>query len=648
MKHYALLSLAIACVLAGCGVHGKLQSLTRNEATVTLGLPYDDAPSFGQASSVASDTVEVQDSLQDEPIIMKAVKDEDGEMVATDVISAAMVSARFRNVAERQGRVDLRFRIVVPAEMRDSKWQLRFYPDLYLLSDTLSLDPVIITGADYRKAQLRGYQQYERFLNSIITDETLLIHQGQLEIFLRRNLPQVYAFKTDTTFVSDERFYSVYGVTEQDAVEHYTDRFKVWRNDRRKSQVGKKFRKYVKAPIIRDGLRLDTVIRSSSGDFIYDYVQTIPVRPQLKKAQIALSGQIFEQDRRIYTIPEVPPLTYYISSLSTLVDESEKYVSQVIERRVEANTACYICFAAGRAEVDRRLGDNAEEMARIEQNLSSLSRNEAFDLDSIVVTASASPEGSYASNAALTARRSASVADYFHRYLKKVSDSLSLERSYLLGADPEVQAPRPSARAAEISFIPRNNPENWRMLDALVRSDEVLSERDKQQYFDFAQIRDPDRREQQMQSLGSYLYFRQQLYPRLRTVKFDFYLHRRGMEADTLHTTALDTLYLRGVQALRDRDYKTAVSILRPYRDYNTALAFCAMDYNASALEVLQELDRTPAVDYMLAIVYSRTGRRAEALACYRRACEGDPALVHRANLDPEISELVRPHTHYN
>ena len=74
---------------------------------------------------------------------MKAIKDEDGEMVATDVISAAMVTARFRNVAERHGMVDLRFRIIVPAVMRDSKWQLRFYPDMYVLGDTLALDPVV-------------------------------------------------------------------------------------------------------------------------------------------------------------------------------------------------------------------------------------------------------------------------------------------------------------------------------------------------------------------------------------------------------------------------------------------------------------------------------------------------------------------------
>ena len=51
-------------------------------------------------------------------IIMKAVKDENGEMVATDVINAAVVEARFRNVAERHGKVDIEFQIRVPQDMQ--------------------------------------------------------------------------------------------------------------------------------------------------------------------------------------------------------------------------------------------------------------------------------------------------------------------------------------------------------------------------------------------------------------------------------------------------------------------------------------------------------------------------------------------------
>ena len=644
MRPRALISLAIACVLAGCGVRGKLGNISRNASSVTLGLPYDDRPLVGQFPSVADDTLLLESPLQDDVIIMKAVRDEEGEMVATDVINAAMVTARFKNVAERNGTVELRFRITVPSEMMDSKWQLRFYPDMYVLDDTLALEPVLITGADYRKAQLRGYQQYERFLNTIIRNDSLLIDRSQLEIFLKRNIPQVYAFKSDTTFVSDEQFLSAYGVSEQDAVQHYTSKWRVWRNDRRKSMLGKKYHQYVKVPIVRESLRLDTVMRAPSGDFIYEYVQRLNARPKLRKAEIGLSGEIFEQDKLIYSIPEPSPLTFYISSLSTLVDDREKYLSQVVERRVEANTACYIAFSAGKSEVDRSMEGNREEIARIEQNLSSLVRNETFDLDSIIVTASASPEGSFASNAKLTLLRSRSVAGYFQAYLASVHDSLRAERHYILGADEDGLADDAGSgnASAQIRFISRNNPENWHMLDAIVRSDAQLSERDKAAYFALSEVPDVDERESMLQAQPAYRYIRENLYPRLRTVRFDFFLHRRGMEKDTLYTTVLDTVYMRGVQAIRDRDYKTAVSLLRPYHDYNTAVAYCSMDYNASAMQILSGLDRTPQVNYLLAVLHSRMGRPREAVDCFLKACEAEPAYVHRGNLDPEIAELIR------
>lgn len=103
-----------------------------------------------------------------------------------------------------------------------------------------------------------------------------------------------------------------------------------------------------------------------------------------------------------------------------------------------------------------------------------------------------------------------------------------------------------------------------------------------------------------------------------------------------------DSVYMQGLQAIRDREYERAVTLLRPYRDYNTAVAFCALDYNASALEVLEPMERTDKVLYLLAILYSRKGDDRNAVECYMKACRLNPALVHRGNLDPEIAGLIR------
>ena len=626
-------------LFSACGTQKKIRDLHLNAAKATLALAQeqDFIPDIRREMVAKRDTFTVKDGDR-EILIMKAIKDENGEMVAHDVLDAAVVTARFRNVAERHGKVDIEFQVIVPQSMQDSKWQLRFYPDMFIMQDSIRLAPVIITGNDYRRAQLKGYQQYERFLASIVTDSTKFINYHLLEIFLQRNIPQLYAFKTDSTTVSDEQFASVYGVTEQQAVEHYTNSIAKRYNSRKMARRERMYRRYVKVPIVTEGLKLDTVLQSVNGDFIYHYTQTIQTRPKLRKVDVILSGDIYESDQRIYTIPRSEPLTFYISSLSTFVDNRERYLTKVIERRVEANTACYIEFTSGSSTVDERMGNNPGEIARIKGNLISLMNNEVFDLDSIIVTSSASPEGSSSFNDRLSRKRSESIGDYFSCWMKHYQDSLDAERGFEVDELGNVIV----RERTSIPMTGRSNGENWRMLNRLIEKDTVLTAEQKLEYGELQEIKDIDIRERRMQGKPWYKHVRERLYPRLRTVRFDFHLHRKGMVKDTVHTTVLDSVYMDGVQAIRDRDYETALTLLRPYNDYNTAIAYLCMDYNASAMQILERLEMTAQVNYMLAVLYSRRGEEQKAVECYVRSCSQDPTYVHRGNLDPEISVLIK------
>lgn len=633
---------AAALLLFSCGVSRKAQSLARGDVSATLKLR-DEEPLLPEMEALRShrrDTIRVTGLNGEEMFLMNAVQDEDGEMVAHDVIDAAVVTARFRNVAERHGKVDLEFQIIVPEAMQDSRWQLRFFPDMYVLGDSIRLEPVVITGRDYRKAQLKGYQQYERFLASIVSDTTRFINVWQLELFLQRNIPEVYAFRSDSTEVSDEQFASVYGVTERLAVDHYTNKIAKRWNNRKKSLRDRMYRKYIKVPIVTEGIRLDTVIRDVNGDFIYNYVQTISTRPKLRKVDIVLSGEVWESDRKVYLMSRSEPLTFYISSLSSFVDGKERYLTRIIERRAQANTACYVDFASGSSEVDISLSNNRDEIGRIRGNLAQLIEDTVYDLDSIVVTASASPEGSARANRSLAQRRSESVCRFFEGYIRHYRDSLDREAGFSIGEDGEVVH---GVHRPDIRFIARNGGENWKMLDALIRKDSTVTDAQKEEYTRLrASAADLDALEEGLRRQPYYRYLREQVYPRLRTVRFDFHLHRKGMVKDTVHTTELDTTYMLGVQAIRDRDYERAVSYLRTYADYNTAVAYCALDYNASALSILETLEPTAEVLYMRAVVYTRLGRVQEAVQCYVNSCELNPAYIHRGNLDPEIAALIK------
>ena len=651
-----LLILVILLLCAqSCSTPSKLETVQREKLHAEIGLVQEPVLPKEEVHEIARpDTLIIHDDDGRELILMKAVKDENGEMVATDVINAAVVEARFRNVAERHGKVDIEFQIRVPKEMQDEQWQLRFYPRMHIMEDTLKLDQVIITGAKYRKAQLKGYQQYEKYLASIITDTTRFINMRLLELFIQRNIPDLYAFKADSTDVADEHFNAIldtkvagsfaseFGVTGRDAIEHYTNTISKRLNARRWEQREKMYRKYVKAPIVHEGLRLDTVITAANGDFIYNYVQTITTRPKLRKVDVVLSGDIFEQDKRLYEIPETEPLTYYISSLSAFVDGTPRYKKQITSRRVQANTACYIDFEQGSAEIDEDMSNNHFEIGRIKQNLASLIENKVFDLDSIIVTASCSPEGSVPFNTKLSQRRSESVSRYFEEYIRAYRDSLREENMVHVYFDGMAEEDIPGQTGNDVVFISRNNPENWRMLDVLIAQSDSLTADQKREYIDICEVKDLDAREEMLSRKPYYRFLREVLYPRLRTVKFDFHLHRKGMVKDTIQTTVLDEEYMAGVQSIRDRDYETAIQILRPYKDYNAAVAFCAMDYNASALAILETLPETDQVHYMLAVIYSRQGRDRDAVEHYLKACKLTPSYWHRGNLDPEIAALIK------
>lgn len=645
---YLLLG-AAGLSMFSCATPRKVRHIQVEKPTASLTLPEKETTFKEFEVPTRRDTFVVQDFMGHDVMIMNAIKDEEtGEMVANETIQAAHIEARFRNVAERHGKVDIEFQVIVPESLFDTKWQIRMYPRMEILGDTLDLEDIYITGVDYRRNQDRGYARYDRFLKSIVTDSTKFIDMHQLEVYIERHLPTLWKMKQDTTWYSDEEFESKFGVTEREAADYYTYGLLVRRNEKKIRDKDKMFHRFVKAPYVTQGVRLDTIMRNMNGDFVYNYIQTIRTQPKLRKVDVLLAGEIYEQDKHIYDIPESDPLTFYISSLSSFVDGRERYLDHVISRTVEANTSCRIDFLLGRADLVDTLRNNRAEMYRIKDILSRLIDNDEFVMDSVVIAATASPEGSWATNKRLSERRGEAVSKYYGTWLKHESDSLKRASAvvYTVGDDAfKTEEQEKIARIKGIRVLSRSLPENWEGLDSLIREDVVLNDGEKAEYWSHVGTKDFDVREQQMRRDSRYKYYKDVLYPQLRTVDFAFHMHRKNMVQDTVHTTIIDSTYMRGVQAIRDRDYEAAAVLLAPYQDYNLAIAYCCLDRNASALQILEALqgeERTPQVDYMLAVLYARRGDERKAVECYMRSCERNPSYVHRGNLDPEIAALIR------
>jgi hypothetical protein len=637
----------IICILitAGCGTARKIGNLkssgARGEITLANDRDYE-LKTEVIGSVVSPDTLTVTGLNGEKLYLMKSVVDSAGNVYGSENLSGVVITARFKNIAERGGKVDIAFDVHIPEELQDPSWQLRFRPNLFIQGDTIDLEDIYVTGAEYRESQLKGYEQYAKFLSSIITDSTKLRYQELVELFIARNIPTLAALKNDTSAISETYMSGLYDVSYRQVLDYYERRCRIGRNNHRSRLSPQKYRRYIRSPYSSDPIRLDTII-TTPGNITYCYTQSVNTRAGLRKVEVTLDGEISRNGETIYTMPEGEPLTFYISSVSTFMEPTTRYINKIIERRAQANTQAYIDFEQGKWDIDPSLHENMSELERIRKHMVSLLNNETFDMDSLVITASCSPEGPFILNQRLAAERARAIKGYFADFAGRYQDSLSNEERNTIYIDATKGGEEFIRKEKEelLDFRVHSISEDWERLTSMVEADTALLE--KEIVMGILQDRlPPDEKEAMLQKCLDYRYLREVIYPKLRTVQFDFHLHRKGMVKDTVHTTVPDENYANGLECLENREYKKAIEILRPYRDINTAVAYLSLDYNASAREILQTLPPSAKRDYMMAIIHAREGDEQKSVQAFIHSVEKDPAMKFRANLDPEISQLVK------
>ena len=610
---YILCCLTGITLLSSCStvVRMNINDLRKQNAGVSLFLPTQTPRESDTYKYIVSkpdtDTLTMTGNDGRKYYLMRGTMDSTGTANLSEPLNEVVITAKFKNIAERNGSVRMAFDIHVPSTMLNPQWQVRLTPKAVLYEDTVSLEVLLLTGKQYKERQMRGYELYNRFLAGIITDTSLLMHTGLLETFIQRNIPRIAALRNDTALVDTDSIRGLYGISLEEAREHFMKTLAIQRNNIKKSQTDEKYRRFVKDPVITYGFRLDTLIGDNTEDFRYTYHQALGTRPGLRQIDVCLTGGIYYQGEKLYSIPPSEPVTFYVSSFATMTEDIQRYVTKVIERRVELNTRAAINFMAGRSDIDTGYMDNHAELQYIQSIISDLLSSGEYLADSLIITASCSPEGSYKFNSQLARKRAESIAGFID--------------------------------GKDFRLIERHIPENWERLYDLIRKDSTVN--DLTGILDICAETSHDKREHLLSAHPEYPYIKEHLYPVLREVEFQFCLHRKDMVKDTIHTTEPDTVYSAGVQAIKDRDYSKAVRLLGSYRDINSALAFLAMDYNASAMNILEDLPVSGKRDYLLAVAHSRNGNEKKAVEYFLSAVNQERSLRFRGNLDPEISRLI-------
>ena len=536
----------------GCSMQGSIRELAAEHVAATVSIADYVLPVYTADSgyTLAADTLQRVDFRGREVLLMSAVKDEQtGEMVVSDRIDPVVVEARFRNIAERNGYVNIAFDINIPSRILYSECQLRLYPQLSFLSDTLNLDKVYITGDKYRREQLRGYELYEKFLNSIIPDTSdfvdVFTRKALLERFVERNFKEVALLKHDTSYVDMESSSRLFGVTLGEAIEHYSKKWLVRRNGRLEDKKEKMFEKYVKNPFEHTGVRLDSVVRGDEG-LRYCYRYELKTVPGLKKVELRIGGELFDSQKRLYAMPEAGPVTYYVSSLSSLAVTGTRYRQEIVTRDMEVNSSAYITFNVGDYSYCDTLASNAAQMRRVQNILQTVLADSSYVADSMIISSSSSPEGGYLYNRILSEKRAGSIKEYLLKYMNRVNDSINggiLEVSLMTGpggSSEEERYVQGRRLKYDADFIKVCEADPWPRLERMIFSDSVL--REDIILADAFSIPDPDARERALSKSRHYGYIKEVLYPELRRVDFTLKLHRPGMLKDTLCTYQVDTV----------------------------------------------------------------------------------------------------------
>ncbi len=669
-------------------------------------------------------------------IVTRAEKDSvTGEEITSVELSEITVMARSKQVAERNGKINLDFVVTVPGELVSNKWQLQLAPVAYKPSDTLYLDRIFLSGADFAKMQKRGYMRYQAFINSIIPDSLYLqklfdgkgyrkalaeleeeyfqawkhevlqkerwidwsdkanarfalfnwrVGKGYRKALAELEEEYFQAWKhevlqkerwIDWSDKANARFALFNWRVEQNRraiagynsiLEHlpaywmtrelegkyipsrwrmfaeggykirtrsispedsaaitrrFTDYGKMAENQKRKEQAGAMYDKYVRFPY--EPARLDTVIREGN-KFVYYYKQELPATENTKRIDLTLDGLILSKDETRTPLPPSDTITYFISSMVQFLDRTPRYKKKIVTRKDEVSLRAYVAYKTGSTEFREETGNNRSEIDKVFKAIRSINYTGEFLIDSVLMTATSSPEGDAGMNLFLSRGRATELKKYLARRTE-------------------------DAEGVDTIFRPAWRGEDWERLRGLVAKDDTLRHRPELLRI-MEETRNPDIREHALRKYPEdYRRIREKHYPLLRGVEFLFHLHRRDMIQDTVVMPVIDSTYMAAVRMIEDRRYKQALALLDEHypADYNTAVCLMSLGYDARALEIMREQRDTSDRNYLLAILYSRLGRKEDAVKSYVRSCDQDAGKIWRGRLDPEINTLIETYNLY-
>lgn len=147
MKKRTIIPLLLTGIIVSCGTKKPLERVRISNPNMEKRANRIDTASVPQIIKWTDDKGKTR-------IITRSEHDSiSGEDITTVQLSEITVTAQSKQVAERNGKVNLDFLVTVPGSLINNKWQLQLTPVAYKPNDTLYLDKIFLSGADFAKMQ---------------------------------------------------------------------------------------------------------------------------------------------------------------------------------------------------------------------------------------------------------------------------------------------------------------------------------------------------------------------------------------------------------------------------------------------------------------------------------------------------------------
>lgn len=345
-------------MLSSCRIVDRLE-----KDRVMLGLvnskQYDEIAATQSVPEISAEITKNQPEATKQPFYTIAHLDEKGDPLVEVALKGVSVYARQQVVPERSGKVQVNFKVLIPASLQNKDWQLTMQPYLHLNGEQKALEPLHILGSFASLLQQRDYWRYEKLRARMLREADGNELTPQQELKLQKLFNKMVVHQKNT------------------------------------------------------GARLNSVVKKGA-NFVYDYVQDVPTKGIMggESIRVTLEGTVKAIDRSEYRVPVKDTLQYNIASMLSFIDSTPRFILNVVHKHVTVNTKHDIFFEQGDYRISESAGNNRVELDSLQALLKQMLVDNEYIIDSLVLTSGSSPEGRFDYNLQLSEKRAKSLRKY--------------------------------------------------------------------------------------------------------------------------------------------------------------------------------------------------------------------------------------------